>query len=129
MTIEEHFQTFTDVEVGQYDNLRCLWQGRKALVFTTATHDPANARATSGLRQVGELSVTPGWSGGGGYCYGYTLTAEWLPALDDGSWEQEQRSVRFDRVRGTQRPDDEYWLNVFEALIESAVAEMAQHVG
>ena len=128
MTIEEHFQTLIDREVGQYDNLICLWQNRRALVFTAATHDPANARATSGLRAVGELSCSPSWSGGGGYAYGFTLSAEWLGAMDDGTWEREQRSVNFDKVRGTNRPDDDYWLNVFEAGIEAAVAEMAQHV-
>ena len=121
-TIEEHFKNVIEAEVGQYDNLFCLWQNRKALVFTAITE------SGTGGQQVGEMSVTPGWSGGGGYCYGFTLACEWLPGMDDGTWTREERSVRFDKTRGTQRPTDDFWLNVFEAGVQAAVAEMAQHV-
>ena len=122
MTVEEHFQSLIDREVAGYDGVCCLWQGRRAHVFTEMKDDGTGGQA------VGELSVTPGWSGGGGYCYGYTLVCEWLSGFDDGTWEHSENSVRFDRARGTQRPDDDFWLNVFEAAIQHSVAEMAQHV-
>lgn len=128
MDIEEYITEHIERQVGIYDGLAVRWLGRhSALIFTTGISDPPNPGGDSTLRQVARITCVSRQTAGG--VYGYDLEARW--ADETMTWDGHQKcSVRFDSNRelmGT--PDDDYWLNIFEATIESVVAEVAQLVG